>query len=111
MWAMMQQPQPDDNVIATGESHSIREFLTEAFCAAGSDWTKYIEFDGRYVRPTEVECLRGDASKAKARLNWKPRVGFKQLVKMMVDQDLELASREKMLLDAGHHGTVRISMY
>ncbi len=111
MWAMMQQPQPDDYVIATGESHSIKEFLTEAFCVVGLDWTNHVEFDSRYVRPTEVEYLRGDASKAKARLNWEPGVGFKQLVKMMVDHDLELASREKTLLDAGHRFTVRTSMY
>ena len=103
MWAMLQQPQPDDYVIATGESFSVRQLLEEAFGYAGIDWQDYVEIDPRYQRPTEVDCLLGDASKARFKLGWKPKVGFKKLVHMMVDCDMELARGERTLRDAGHN--------
>jgi GDPmannose 4,6-dehydratase len=89
MWLMMQQDKPDDYVIATGETHSVREFLEEAFGRMDMDWKKYVEIDPRYYRPAEVDLLLGDASKAKAKLNWKPKVHFKELVHMMVDSDVK----------------------
>jgi GDPmannose 4,6-dehydratase len=88
MWLMLQQDKPDDYVIATGETHSVREFLEEAFGYAGLDWKRYVEIDKRYLRPLEVEFLQGDASKARERLNWKPKVKFKELVRIMVDSDI-----------------------
>ncbi len=94
MWLMMQQEQPDDFVIATGESHSVREFLELAFERLKLDWCKYVEHEPRFLRPAEVEVLCGDASKARRVLNWRPKVGFEELVAMMVDSDLELARRE-----------------
>ncbi len=101
MWMMLQQETPDDYVIATGESHSIREFLDEAFSYLELDWKQYVEQDPRYFRPTEVDDLLGDATKAKNKFGWKPQVTFKQLVRMMVDADLRLAEREKVLKDKG----------
>jgi GDPmannose 4,6-dehydratase len=101
MWLMLQQDAPGDYVIATGEARSVREFLDAAFARAGLDWRQHVEFDPRYLRPTEVEHLCGDASKARAALGWRPRVGFKGLVAMMVDHDLELARREHLLREAG----------
>jgi GDPmannose 4,6-dehydratase len=89
MWLMLQQPDPDDYVIGTGESHSVREFVEEAFSYAGLDWRAHVEVDPRYFRPTEVQGLRADASKARAKLGWAPRVRFKELVHIMVDADLE----------------------
>jgi GDPmannose 4,6-dehydratase len=89
MWLMLQQNKPEDYVIATGETHSVKEFLEEAFGYAKLDWRKYVEIDKRYFRPTEVDLLLGDASKARRKLKWKPKVGFKQLVHMMVDSDLD----------------------
>ena len=88
MWLMLQQPNPDDYVIASGETHSVREFLEEAFNYVNLDWQKYVEIDSRYFRPAEVDLLIGDASKAKQKLNWTPKVKFKELVKMMVDADI-----------------------
>ncbi len=88
MWLMLQQDKPDDFVIATGETYSVRQFLEEAFGYAGLDWQKYVEIDKRYFRPTEVDLLIGDASKAKKILGWEPKVKFKELVKMMVDSDM-----------------------
>jgi GDPmannose 4,6-dehydratase len=102
MWLMLQQPKPDDYVIATGESHSVREFLEAAFEAMNLDWHRYVEEDPRYRRPAEVDFLLGDASRAKAKLGWKPKVRFDQLVRMMVEHDLELAGRESLLRNAGH---------
>jgi GDPmannose 4,6-dehydratase len=102
MWLMLQQPEPDDYVIATGESYSVREFLEEAFGQAGLDWREYVETDPRYFRPAEVDYLLGDATKAKERLGWQPNVTFKELVRMMVDYDLELARQEQTLKHAGH---------
>ena len=94
MWLMLQQQKPDDFVIATGETHSVKEFLTAAFERAELDWKKYVAIDKRYFRPTEVELLLGDATKAKKVLKWKPKVGFKQLVNMMVDADMALEEKE-----------------
>jgi GDPmannose 4,6-dehydratase len=95
MWLMLQAQQPDDYVIATGETHSVREFLELAAKHAGVDLEGRVEIDPRFFRPTEVHVLLGDASKAREKLGWKPRVGFEQLVKMMAETDLELAAREK----------------
>jgi GDPmannose 4,6-dehydratase len=89
MWLMLQQKKPDDYVIATGETHSVREFLQEAFAYVRLDWQKYVEIDRRYLRPTEVDCLIGDSSKARRILKWKPKINFQQLVRMMVDADME----------------------
>ncbi len=88
MWLMLQQPEPDDYVIATGETHSVREFLEESFRHAGLDWQKHVEIDPRYFRPAEVDLLIGDASKARQKLGWEPKVKFKELVRLMVDEDL-----------------------
>ena len=107
MWRMLQQPVPDDFVIATGESHSVREFLALAAEYCGLDWTRYVETDPRYFRPTEVDALCGDASKARRQLGWKPTVTFEELVKMMVEHDLELASQERTLAAAGHKVVAR----
>src|ERR1044071_6421651 len=94
MWRMLQQDQPDDYVIATGETHSVREFVEETFALLGLDWRDYVETDARYVRPAEVDLLLGDYSKARRELKWKPKVTFKDLVRIMVEADLELAKRE-----------------
>jgi len=87
MWLMLQQPKPDDYVIATGESYSVRDCLDVAFGALGLDWHKYVELDPRYLRPTEVDHLHGDATKAREKLGWKPKVTFKQLIQQMVEAD------------------------
>jgi GDPmannose 4,6-dehydratase len=94
MWLMLQQERPDDYVIATGATHSVRELLDEAFGHVGLDWSKYVELDPRYLRPTEVDLLIGDATKARTKLGWAPKVGFQELVRMMVDADLALVDRE-----------------
>jgi GDPmannose 4,6-dehydratase len=94
MWLMLQQQVPDDFVIATGESHSIREFLDLAFGRVGLDWQKYVEIDPRYYRPSEVDHLRGDASKARRVLGWEPSVRFPELVAIMVDADVQLLEDE-----------------
>ncbi len=94
MWLMMQQEEPDDFVIATGETHSVREFLEEAFRLAGLDPWKYVEIDPKYFRPAEVDLLIGDASKAKEKLGWQPKVTFKELVKIMVDADIAQLDRQ-----------------
>ena len=101
MWLMLQQDEPDDYVIATGQTHSVREFLNLAFDRVGLNWEDYIEIDPRYLRPAEVDLLLGDASKAKRVLRWEPKVGFEELAAMMVDADLELAKQEKLLVDNG----------
>lgn len=95
MWLMMQADVADDYVIATGETHSIREFLDEAFGYLDMEWDKYVEIDPRYFRPTEVDLLLGDATKAREALGWEPKVGFQELVRLMVDNDLELARQER----------------
>ena len=102
MWLMLQQPTPGDYVVSTGVSHSVREFLELAAAHCGLDWTRHVEFDPRYKRPTEVDALLGDSSKARRQLGWHPHVDFEELVKMMVDRDLELAQQEKTLSEAGH---------
>jgi GDPmannose 4,6-dehydratase len=89
MWTMLQQPEPGDYVIGTGEAHTVRDFLDEAFGYVGLDWSEYVRIDPRYFRPTEVDYLLADASSAAARLNWQPRVHFRELVRIMVDADLE----------------------
>jgi len=94
MWLMLQQEKPDDFVIATGEAHTVRELLDEAFGHAGLDWRKYVEVDPRYNRPTEVDMLRGDASKAKRTLGWEPKTRFKELIRLMVDADREILQLE-----------------
>jgi GDPmannose 4,6-dehydratase len=107
MWRMLQVDKPDTYVIATGESHTVKEFAEAVFDELGLSWKKYVEVDKRYFRPTEVDSLCGDASKARKALGWKPTVTFPQLVKMMVECDLELARQEKTLEQAGHKVTRR----
>ena len=102
MWLMLQQAEPDDYVVATGESHSVSEFLDQASSCLGLDWKKHVKEDPRYLRPTEVDFLCGDASKARMKLGWAPKVSFEQLVKLMVEHDLELARQETTLTKAGH---------
>ncbi len=102
MWLMLQQEMPDDYVVATGESHSVQEFLDVAAECCGVDWHKHVAIDRRYFRPTEVNSLCGDSSKARRLLNWRPKVGFPELVRRMVEHDLELARQEQTLLKAGH---------
>jgi len=89
MWMMLQQKKSDDYVVATGESHSVREFCEEAFSYVGLDYKKYVEVDKKFFRPNDINCLLGDASKARKILGWKPKVGFKELVRMMIDFDLD----------------------
>lgn len=89
MWLMLQQPEPDDYVVATGETHSVKEFVEIAFGAAGLDWEKHVKIDPRFIRPAEVDLLVGDPSKAKKKLNWRPKVGFRELVTMMVEADIK----------------------
>ena len=101
MWLMLQQDTPDDYVISTGETHSVREFLEMAFRHAELDYRDFVEIDPRYYRPAEVDLLLGDSTKARTRLGWKPRVSFEGLVRMMVETDLFNAAREKALVDAG----------
>ena len=100
MWLMMQQDTADDFVIATGETHSVREFLDEVFGYLGLDWQKYVEIDPRYCRPTEVDLLLGDASKARKILNWHPKITFTALAKMMTDADMKIAKQEKLIADS-----------
>lgn len=99
MWLMLQQERPDDFVIATGESHSVREFCELAFAHLDLDWREYVQYDPRYERPTEVDTLRGDAAKAKKLLGWEPKVSFEQLVVMMVEADLKQAKLECAAID------------
>jgi GDPmannose 4,6-dehydratase len=89
MWLMLQQPEPGDYVVATGETHSVKEFCEEAFGCVGLDWKDFVKVDPKYFRPAEVDLLLGDPSRAKARLGWQPRMTFKELVRLMVEADLE----------------------
>jgi len=89
VWLMLRQDNPDDYVIGTGEAHSVREFVKEAFAYVGLDWQEYVEVDPRYFRPTETDCLRADASRAREKLGWELRVNFKELIAIMVDADME----------------------
>jgi GDPmannose 4,6-dehydratase len=93
MWLILQQPEPEDFVLATGKTHSIRELLDAAFGAVGLDWEKYVEIDPKLIRPAEVDVLCGDATKAREKLGWEPEVGFAELIKMMVEADLEAVQR------------------
>ncbi|MEN9217703.1 MAG: GDP-mannose 4,6-dehydratase [Gloeomargarita sp. DG_2_bins_126] len=102
MWLMLQQDNPDDYVVATGEAYSVQEFLETAFGLLDLDWRAYVKIDPRYFRPTEVDYLLGDATKAHKQLSWQPRYSFKELVQMMVEHDLELARQELTLKEAGH---------
>lgn len=102
MWLMMQQEKPDDYVVATGKTYSVREFVEKVFNRLELDWQRHVEIDPLYFRPTEVDLLLGDPSKAKKALKWEPRVDINSLVEMMVANDLELAGQEKTLRDAGH---------
>ena len=91
MWLMLQQKKPDDYIIATGETHTIREFVAEAFKFVGiKNWKKYVGIDSKYYRPSEVNLLIGDISKAKDKLSWKPKIKFKELIKIMVNADKKL---------------------
>jgi GDPmannose 4,6-dehydratase len=99
MWLMLQQDDPQDFVIATGQSHSVREFLEEAFSYADLDWKEYVEIDPRYFRPTEIELLLGDAGRARKILGWEPEVGFKELVRLMVDADINALEEMKQCQD------------
>ena len=99
MWEMLQKDKADDYVIATGETHSVREFVEEAFGLLGLDWRDHVEIDQRYFRPAEVDLLKGDSSKAERELKWKPKVAFKDLVRIMVEADLEIAKREAHMND------------
>ena len=102
MWTMLQQPEPDDYVIATGETHSVREFLDEAFGYLEVDWKPYVEIDPRYFRPSEVDILLGDASKAREKLGWRPRITFRELVRLMIDAEMQaLQSPSAMAVGGG----------
>ena len=101
MWLMLQQEEPEDFVIATGETRSVREFLDEAFGRLNLDWNEHVEIDPKYYRPTEVDQLLGDASKAREKLGWEPKVSFEEMVRIMIDHDLELAREEKALVEGG----------
>ncbi len=102
MWRMLQADQPDDYVIATGEAHSVEELLAEAFGQLNLDFHDFVETDPQYLRPAEVDYLLGDPSKARERLGWKPQVTFTELIRRMVEHDLDLARRERTLREAGH---------
>jgi GDPmannose 4,6-dehydratase len=99
MWLMLQQEKPSDWILATGETHSVKDFAEEAFNVVGLNWKDYVETSEKYFRPNEVNHLLGDYSKAKKDLGWSPKTSFKSLVEMMVDSDLELAKKEKVLFD------------
>jgi len=102
MWMMMQHDRPDDFIIATGETHSVREFVERVFEKLDLDYRRYVEIDERYFRPTEVDVLLGDSTRARKALGWEPEVSFDQLIDMMIATDLELAEKEKVLRDAGY---------
>jgi GDPmannose 4,6-dehydratase len=105
MWMMMQQPEPDDFVIATGETHTVREFVEEAFRLVGLDWQKFVEIDEQYFRPAEVDLLIGDPAKARKILGWEPKTRFTELVKIMVDADVDLLERQlsgKLTVEVEH---------
>jgi GDPmannose 4,6-dehydratase len=100
MWMMLQQAEPDDYVLATGKTHSIRELLEVAFSTVGLDWEKHVEVDPKFFRPAEVDHLCGDATKAREKLGWEPQVTFEELIKMMVEADLEAVQRSENLYAA-----------
>lgn len=111
MWLMLQAPRPADYVVATGESHSVREFLDLAGEYCGLDWTRCVETDPRYFRPAEVDHLQGDSSKARNELGWRPKMDFQELVRLMVEHDLDLAQQERTLAEAGHRVVFRGSAH
>jgi GDPmannose 4,6-dehydratase len=98
MWLMLQHDTPDDWVLATGETHTVREFLQKAFEYVDLDWEKYVQTSEKYFRPNEVEHLLGDSTKARKELNWSPKTSFDELVKLMIEHDLVLAEQEKVLI-------------
>jgi GDPmannose 4,6-dehydratase len=100
MWLMLQQDDPDDYVIATNETHTVREFLEETFACLDMDWNEFVGFDKKYERPAEVDLLIGNPEKAKKQLGWEPKTTFKELVSLMVQEDMKLAQREKALAEA-----------
>jgi GDPmannose 4,6-dehydratase len=100
MWLMLQQDEPDDYVIATNETHTVREFLEETFACMDMDWNEFVGFDKKYERPAEVDLLIGNPEKAKKQLGWEPKTTFKELVALMVQEDMKLAQREKALAEA-----------
>jgi GDPmannose 4,6-dehydratase len=102
MWLMLQQDKPDDYAIATGETHSVREFAQRVFEKLDLDFSQYVAIDSRYFRPTEVDCLLGDASKAREKLGWQPKVSFESLIDMMIEADMEISQKEKTLREAGY---------
>ena len=102
MWLMLQHDSPDDFVVSTGETRSVKEFLEVVFEKLDLDWQKYVEIDSRYFRPAEVDLLLGDSTKARQKLGWSPKTSFHELVNMMIEYDLELATREKILADNGY---------
>jgi GDPmannose 4,6-dehydratase len=97
MWLMLQQDEPDDYVVATGEQHSVQEFVEETFGHLDLDWREHVEIDPKYFRPAEVDFLLGDTTKARAQLGWEPKVTFKELVRLMVEADMKLAQREQFM--------------
>ena len=103
MWLMLQQEKPDDYVIATGETHSVQEFVEEVFMFLDLDWQRYVEIDPRYYRPTEVDLLLGNATKARTTLSWQPKVKFKELARMMTEHDWSLAKEERVLREHRHN--------
>ena len=107
MWLMLQRDQPGDYVVATGEARTVRELVELAFAEVDLDWRRHVIIDPRYLRPTEVDALQGDPAKAREHLGWTPRVGFSQLIKMMVAHDLNLARRERILKSSGYDEPVR----
>ena len=100
MWLMLQQEKPDDYIIATNETHTVQEFLDETFAYLALDSMEHVGFDEKYERPAEVDLLIGDASKAKEKFGWEPKVTFKELVRIMVDADMKLAENELALQNA-----------
>ena len=102
MWVMLQQDEPDDFVIATGETHSVREFAEKVFQKLDLDYEQYVAIDAKYFRPTEVDVLLGDSSKARKKLGWNPEIGFEQLIDMMIAADMGGARKEKTLVEAGY---------
>ena len=102
MWTILQQDEPDDYVIATGETHSVREFLDEAFGYLELDWKEFVEIDPRYYRPNEVDLLLGNSTKARKQIGWEPRVRFRELVQMMIDSDLQAETNQERNLEKSH---------
>jgi len=107
MWLMLQQKEPDDYVIATGETHSVRELLEETLSYAGLDWRKHLAIDERYYRPAEVDWLIGDPGKAKRKLGWEAKTQFKDLVRLMVDADMETA-RKEVHMNGYHDSSLKV---